>query len=74
MKNQNLLGKLLTNWKRDRVPLIQLSHVSKIYDTGSVTVRALDEVTLSIEEGEFVVVLGPSGCGKTTMLNLIGAL
>ena len=74
MKNQNLLGNLLTNWKRDRVPLIQLLHVSKIYDTGSVTVRALDEVTLSIEEGEFVVVLGPSGCGKTTMLNLIGAL
>jgi len=74
MKDQNLLGNLLTNWKRDRVPLIQLSHVSKIYNTGSVTIRALDEVTLSIEEGEFVVVLGPSGCGKTTMLNLIGAL
>ena len=74
MKNQNPLEKVLTNWKRDRVALIELSNISKIYDTGSVTVKALDKVTLSIEEGEFVVVLGPSGCGKTTMLNLIGAL
>lgn len=54
--------------------LIELSNVSKIYDTGSVTVRALDKVTLSIEEGEMVVILGPSGCGKTTVLNLVGAL
>jgi len=56
------------------VALIELSNVSKIYDTGSVTVRALDKVTLSIEEGEMVVILGPSGCGKTTVLNLIRAL
>jgi|TARA_B100001750_G_scaffold137634_1_gene109553 putative ABC transport system ATP-binding protein len=56
------------------VALIELSNVSKIYDTGSVTVRALDKVTLSIEEGEMVVILGPSGCGKTTVLNLIEAL
>ena len=54
--------------------LIELSNVSKIYDTGSVTVRALDKVILSIEEGEMVVILGPSGCGKTTVLNLIEAL
>ena len=54
--------------------LIELSNVSKIYDTGSVTVRALDKVTLSIEEGEMVVILDPSGCGKTTVLNLIEAL
>ena len=54
--------------------LIELSNVSKIYDTGGVTVRALDKVTLSIEEGEMVVILGPSGCGKTTVLNLIRAL
>lgn len=54
--------------------LIELSNVSKIYDTGSVTVRALDKVTLSIEEGEMVVILDPSGCGKTTVLNLIRAL
>jgi len=56
------------------VVLIELSNVSKIYDTSSVTVRALDKVTLSIEEGEMVVILGPSGCGKTTVLNLIEAL
>ena len=74
MNNQNLLENLPTNWKRDTVALIELSNVSKIYDTGSVTVRALDKVTLSIEKGEMVVILGPSGCGKTTVLNLIEAL
>ena len=74
MNNQNLLENVATNWKRDTVALIELSNVSKIYDTGSVTVRALDKVTLSIEEGEMVVILGPSGCGKTTVLNLIEAL
>ena len=74
MNNQNLLENLPTNWKRDTVALIELSNFSKIYDTGSVTVRALDKVTLSIEEGEMVVILGPSGCGKTTVLNPIEAL
>ncbi len=54
--------------------MIHLDHVSKRYQMGEVWVTALDDVTLDIGKGEFVVVLGPSGSGKTTLLNLIGAL
>ncbi len=48
--------------------------MSRRYTVGEVTVTALEDVTLSIERGEFTVILGPSGSGKTTLLNLIGAL
>ena len=56
------------------MPLIELNSISKIYDTGTLKVVALDRIDFSVERGEFVVVLGPSGCGKTTLLNIIGAL
>ena len=54
--------------------MIDLAGVSKIYQIGTVEVRALDGVDLHVDDGEFVVVLGPSGSGKTTLLNIIGAL
>jgi len=57
-----------------RKPLIQAENVSKIYQMGEQTVRALDEVSLTIGQGEFVAIMGPSGSGKSTMMNLIGAL
>lgn len=54
--------------------IIELQDVSKLYGFGDATTLALDEVSLRIDEGEFVAVMGPSGCGKSTLMNLIGLL
>jgi putative ABC transport system ATP-binding protein len=54
--------------------IIELNDVSKLYGFGDATTVALDEVSLNIDEGEFVAVMGPSGCGKSTLMNLIGLL
>jgi putative ABC transport system ATP-binding protein len=53
---------------------VELRDVVKEYPRGAQTVRALDHVSLSIGEGEFVSVVGPSGAGKSTLLHLIGGL
>ena len=53
---------------------IQLEGVSKSFRTSRSTVSALEQVDLSIEDGQFVCLLGPSGCGKSTILNLIAGL
>ena len=51
---------------------ITFENVCKHYQTGDTVVKAVDNVSFSIEKGEFCVVLGPSGAGKTTILNLLG--
>jgi putative ABC transport system ATP-binding protein len=56
------------------MPLIELKSVSKIYPLGSQQVVAIDDLSLSVDAGEFTVLAGPSGSGKTTALNLIGCL
>lgn len=54
--------------------VIELQEVSKLYGLGDAMTLALDEVDLTINEGEFVGVMGPSGCGKSTLMNIIGML
>jgi putative ABC transport system ATP-binding protein len=54
--------------------VIELKNVSKLYGFGDATTLALDEVNLSIDQGEFVAIMGPSGCGKSTLMNVIGLL
>jgi putative ABC transport system ATP-binding protein len=53
---------------------IEIDHVTRIYRRDEFEVRALDDVTLTIEEGRFAAIMGPSGSGKTTMLNLIAGI
>src|SRR5829696_8629613 len=55
-------------------PLFEIRDLAKVYGMGDVEVHALRNVTLTLNEAEFVVLLGPSGSGKSTLLNIIGGL
>jgi putative ABC transport system ATP-binding protein len=54
--------------------LIELSEVSKVYSLGEVKVEALTDISLNIEQGEYIALMGPSGSGKSTLMNLLGCL
>jgi putative ABC transport system ATP-binding protein len=54
--------------------LIELEHVSKVYTTGETILRALDDVSLHVDAGQFVAIMGASGSGKSTLMNVIGCL
>lgn len=54
--------------------MIELKHIRKYYKMGDSTVKALDDVNLVVNDGEFVTIIGPSGSGKSTLMNIVGCL
>ena len=58
----------------DNNNLIQLEHVSRIYQMGDSEVRALKEISYTIKHGDLLAIMGPSGSGKSTLMNIIGCL
>jgi len=55
-------------------PLVQLQNIDKTYDNGQLRQKVLDDLSLTVCQGEYVSMIGPSGSGKSTLMNLIGCL
>src|SRR6266436_629148 len=55
-------------------PIIQTSHLSKVYKTDVLETAALSDISFNIQKGEFVAIMGPSGSGKSTLMHILGAL
>ena len=69
-----LFRRLESQEKGDGMDMLTVSHLTKIYGEGEAATRALDDVSFSVTEGEFVAIVGSSGSGKSTLLHLIGGV
>ena len=67
-------NKVLMPKNSKKTPVIKLQGLTKRYGLGDAGFNALDDINLTIENGEFIAIMGPSGCGKTTLLNVLGLL
>jgi putative ABC transport system ATP-binding protein len=56
------------------VDILEVSNLSKVYGEGDTQIKALDSVSFSVEQGEFVAIVGPSGSGKSTLLHILGGV
>ena len=54
--------------------MIKLTQLSRVFRTQDVETTALNNINLSVEQGEFLAIMGPSGCGKSTLLSILGML
>ncbi len=55
-------------------PIVDIKHLSKFYKMGGETLKALDDISFSVQKGDFIAIIGPSGSGKSTLMDMIGCL
>src|SRR5271157_5523371 len=73
-QRHEMLEEIRDKYGDDSYPFISVQEVVRDFDIGDYIVRAIDQVTINIQEHEYVALVGPSGAGKTTLLHLISGL